>query len=269
VTLKVLVFPRATFPKFKLEALTVRSDVAAVAVPLRETVFAVLERLLTTATWPLSAPAVFGVKTTLNEACAPASITTGNEAPVIVTPAAVALACVRVRLEPPPFFTVTDWEAVLPTGTVPKLRDAGATEIEAGAAVLWLFVAVFAEPVKPVHPEVERVAKIRSARKATDEAFFQVESVCVAIFPAALNRSIAVVFCMNAILIRGGGGTYCSAGQLKGRRWIREVQGGTCTDAQVRKIPAGCPCAELGCPPITARLFLVPIYGTLAETSAE
>ena len=64
----MLVFPRDTFPKFKVEALAVRSEVAAVAVPLRETVLGELERLLITATCPLSAPAVFGEKTTLNEA---------------------------------------------------------------------------------------------------------------------------------------------------------------------------------------------------------
>jgi hypothetical protein len=46
----LLVFPRATFPKFRLEVLAVRSDVAAVAVPLRETVLGEVDRLLITAT---------------------------------------------------------------------------------------------------------------------------------------------------------------------------------------------------------------------------
>ena len=55
---------------------------------------------------------------------------------MIVTPAAAALACVMVRLDPPAFETVTDSEEVLPTGTEPKLRAAGATEIDAGVAVL-------------------------------------------------------------------------------------------------------------------------------------
>jgi len=177
VTLKELVFPSATFPKFKLEALAVRSDVAAVAVPFTEIMVGVLDRSLTTATSPASAPADFGEKTTSNEDFEPAAITTGNETPVIVMPAAAALACVTVRLDPPPFDTVTDWEDVVPTGTVPKLRDAGVTEIEAGAVVLCLSVEVFAEPVKPVQPEVETVAMIRSARKAMDAALFHVESV--------------------------------------------------------------------------------------------
>ena len=108
VTLKALLFPTATFPKFKLEALVVRSAVAAIPVPLKETVLGELERSLMTEILPDKAPAVFGEKTTSNVDCFPAPIIRGSEIPLIVTPAAVVLACVTVRFEPPLFDMVTD-----------------------------------------------------------------------------------------------------------------------------------------------------------------
>ena len=108
MTLKVRLFPRATVPKLKLEALVVRSAVAAIPVPLKETVLGKLETSLMTETLPDMAPVVFGEKTTLNVDCFPASIVRGSEISVIVTPAAVVLACVIVRFVPPPFDIVTD-----------------------------------------------------------------------------------------------------------------------------------------------------------------
>ncbi len=108
VTLNTLLFPTATFPKFKLDALVVRSAVAAIPVPLKETVLGELEISLMTETLPDKAPATFGEKTTLNAACFPAAIVRGSEIPVIVTPAAAVLACVTVRFDPPPFDIVID-----------------------------------------------------------------------------------------------------------------------------------------------------------------
>jgi hypothetical protein len=108
VTVKALLFPRATVPKLKLEVLVVRSDVAAIPVPLKETVLGELEMSPMTDTLPDKDPAVLGEKTTLNVDCIPAPITRGSEMPVIVTPAAVVLACETVRFDPPPFDIVTD-----------------------------------------------------------------------------------------------------------------------------------------------------------------
>jgi len=108
VTLKALLFPRATFPKLKLEVLVVRSAVAAIPVPLKETVFGELEMSLMTETLPDNAPAFFGAKITSNVDCFPASIVKGSEIPVIVTPAAVVLACVTLRFDPPLLVIVTD-----------------------------------------------------------------------------------------------------------------------------------------------------------------
>jgi hypothetical protein len=108
VTPNTLLFPIRTFPKLKLDVLVVRSAVAAIPVPLKETVLGELEMSLFTETLPDNAPATFGEKTTLNVDCFPASIVRGSEMPVIVTPAAVVLAWVTVRFDPPPFKMVTD-----------------------------------------------------------------------------------------------------------------------------------------------------------------
>lgn len=106
--LKALLVPTATFPKFKLGALVVRRAVAAIPVPLKDTVLGELERSLVTETLPDKAPGVFGEKTTSNVDCFPAPITRGSEIPFTVTPAAVALACVTVTFDPPLFDMVTD-----------------------------------------------------------------------------------------------------------------------------------------------------------------
>jgi hypothetical protein len=108
VTLKVLLFPTPTFPKLRLEVLVVRSAVAAIPVPLKETMLGELERSLITVILPDKAPAAFGEKTTSNVDCFPAPITIGSEIPVIFTPAAVVFVCVTVRFDPPPLDIVTD-----------------------------------------------------------------------------------------------------------------------------------------------------------------
>ena len=108
VTLNVLLFPTETFPKFKLDVLVVRNAVAAIPIPLKDTALGELEMSLMTETLPDKIPAAFGEKTTLNVDCFPAPITKGSEMPVMATPAAVVLACVTVRFDPPPFDIVTD-----------------------------------------------------------------------------------------------------------------------------------------------------------------
>jgi len=108
VTLKVLLFPTPMFPKLRLEVLVVRSAVAAIPVPLKETMLGELERSLITAISPDKAPADFGEKTTSNVDCFPAPIIRGSEIPVIFTPAAEVLACVTVRFDAPPLDIVTD-----------------------------------------------------------------------------------------------------------------------------------------------------------------
>jgi hypothetical protein len=107
-TVRTLLFPTTTLPKFKLGTLAERTAVDAIPIPLSETVLGVLEMLLKMATLPAKVPAVFGEKSTLNVDCFPAWITRGSVAPVIVTPAAEALARVIVRFELPRLEMVTD-----------------------------------------------------------------------------------------------------------------------------------------------------------------
>lgn len=103
-----LLFPIVTFPKFKLDVLEVSNAVAAIPIPLKETMLGELETLLVTETLPDNAPATFGENTTSNVNCFPASIVRGNEMPLIATPAAVVLAFVTIRFDAPPFDIVTD-----------------------------------------------------------------------------------------------------------------------------------------------------------------
>jgi hypothetical protein len=103
-----LLFPIATFPKLKLVVLVARNAEAAIPIPLRETVLGELETLFMTETLADRTPGVFGEKTRLKLDWLPGPIVRGSEMPEIVTPAAVVLACVTVKGDPPLFVMVTD-----------------------------------------------------------------------------------------------------------------------------------------------------------------
>ena len=107
VTLKTSLFPTATSPKFKPEELAVRSAVCAIPIPLTETVLGALEMSLAMETIPDNAPAAFGEYATSNVTSFPGAMTMGRPIPLIVIPAAVALAFVMVRFDPPPFDILT------------------------------------------------------------------------------------------------------------------------------------------------------------------
>lgn len=157
VTVNDAVLPIATVPKFRLDVLDVSTADAAIPTPLKETALVELVSL-TIVTLPDSAPADFGVKTMFKLDCFPAAMTRGKVAPETVTPAAVELALEMVKSALPLFVIVTDCEALLPTATEPKLMDAGATVIAALLEVLWL-EAGFDAPVRPMHPEVDKIAR--------------------------------------------------------------------------------------------------------------
>lgn len=218
-TLKELVFPRATVPKFKLGTLAVRSAVATVPVPLSETVLGELDRLEMTAMSPARAPADFGEKTTLNEACFPASITRGSETPAIETPVAVAPAFVMVRIESPPFDMVTDWEEVLPTGTEPKRSEAGASEIVAPVLVVCLLVKLFDALVSPMQPELERIARSKIRKGTPENNFLALVSVkgCIAAFAAPQDEPCMFECFIKGILIWGNRRGLLSRGATVGQ----------------------------------------------------
>ena len=166
VTLNVLLLPRATFPKLKLDVFVVRNAAAAIPVPLKVTMLGELEMSVMTETLPDNAPATFGVKTTLNVDCFPGAIVRGREMPVILTPAAFVLAFVIVRSDPPLFDIVTDCEAVSPKANEPNLIEAGSTEnVAAPGAPCWLDPTLDAL-VSPMHPELGRIRKSRRTRAA-------------------------------------------------------------------------------------------------------
>ena len=132
VLLKVVLAPRDTLPKFKVDGAASRSAVAATPIPLTETALGEPEASLRTDTTPVTPPALFGENTTLNADCFPGARFKGSEIPVMATPLTVVLAWVTERFALPLLAIVTDWEATPPTATVPKLTDAGESTI-AGA----------------------------------------------------------------------------------------------------------------------------------------
>ena len=108
VTLSTFSLPTETFPKLKLEALGMRSAVAAIPVPLTVMVLGDVEASLKTVTTPETLPGVFGENTIVKLARSPAAMRSGSETPVRENPFAVVLACVTVRVDPPLFVTLTD-----------------------------------------------------------------------------------------------------------------------------------------------------------------
>ena len=86
-------------------------------------------------------------------------------------------------------------------GTEPNLMDAGASEIAAAPGVLCWLDAGLAAPVRPIHPEVERIAENRRASAATGIAFLPVEFSCVARFPAQRKPSFMLEVFIAAIVV--------------------------------------------------------------------
>jgi hypothetical protein len=75
--------------------------------PAEVTLFVVSEELPLSVTFPLTAPADFGVKVTLNEALWPAARVSGNPKPLTVKAALLAESCETVTLVPPEFVSMT------------------------------------------------------------------------------------------------------------------------------------------------------------------
>lgn len=130
-TPRVLLLPIATFPKFKLEALTFKSDVAATPDPVTATLAGELVALLMIETAPETLPIAVGENLILNVACWVGPIVNGSDMPLTVKPGTATLACVMDRFDSPELDTTTDCETVLPTATDPKLTDGGDIEMTA------------------------------------------------------------------------------------------------------------------------------------------
>ena len=146
VRLRAPLFPTAMFPKFKLEALVVRSDVAAIPVPLNETIVGEFGVLLVTETLPESVPAATGANLTLKLVVAPAASDIGVVSPLIVYPVPEIGAWLIVAAAVPVLESVIVCVPLLPTFTLPKLSDVGLAE-SCGETPVPVAAIVTGEPV--------------------------------------------------------------------------------------------------------------------------
>jgi hypothetical protein len=110
-------------PKLMLEGVTV-SWPGSVPVPERDTdspelALFVIPRL------PVALPPDVGAKATLNVTLCPAARLRGGVMPLKLNSVPLALICEMVRDEPPEFVSVSESEALVPAGTLPKIRLAG------------------------------------------------------------------------------------------------------------------------------------------------
>jgi len=128
-------------------------------------------------------------------------------------------------------------------GTEPNLIDAGASEIAAAPGVLCWLEPVLPAPVRPVQPEVERIAETRRASAATGTAFLPVEFAGVARFPAQPNRLYMFEVFIAAIVV-------CAKQWDLLSQWTFEGQGSEPAPCrQVRREAAGRATTTLHGPP--------------------
>jgi hypothetical protein len=120
----------------------------------------------------------------------------------------VVLACVTLRLDPPPFIIVTDCEAVLPRATLPKLTEAGSTVIVAAPGVLCWPDATLGAPVIPTQPELDRTAKSKRPRAATEIARLTANLALVERASAHSNHSFIEMYFIAVIVIGDKRGDY-------------------------------------------------------------
>ena len=81
--------------------------------------------LLTIEMLPDTAPVAVGAKMAENEALLPALIVMGILAPLMLNPVPEDVAWVTVNVAFPAFVSVTVWDPLLPTETLPKATLAG------------------------------------------------------------------------------------------------------------------------------------------------
>jgi len=114
--------PMTSLPKFRLLVPSEMVRVALPPVPLNANVYVgLVVALLLIVTLPITLLEVVGLNPTVKlEICAAASVS-GSEIPLSLKPVPLTVALEIVTLDPPVFFSCTDWEFVVPFATVPKL----------------------------------------------------------------------------------------------------------------------------------------------------
>ena len=137
--------------------------------------------MLTTEMLPDTAPVAVGAKMAENEALLPALIVMGMLAPLMLNPVPEDVAWLTVNVAFPAFVSVTVWDPLLPTETLPKATLAG-------LIVSWGWVAV---------PDPDR-----AMTSGEPVALLTMDMLPVAL-PAAVGENLAVkdVLCPAASVI--------------------------------------------------------------------
>lgn len=137
--------PTITLPKFKVAGVTLSCPAAAVPVPDRAIDRLEFDASDASDTFPLAAPAVFGLNTTLNDVLCPAASVSGKLNPLMLNVEPVTGAWVMVRLAPPTLVSVSDLVSLELMRTLPKLRlDC--------PALIWPGVGPGLPELSPWHP---------------------------------------------------------------------------------------------------------------------
>ena len=84
--------------------------------------------MLVTAMLPVALPFADGANSTVNEVDCPAPSASGRESPVTLKPVPVTLSLESATLPVPVFVNVTLCVVLLPTRTLPKLREVAEAE---------------------------------------------------------------------------------------------------------------------------------------------
>jgi hypothetical protein len=129
VTVCVELVPVVTLPKLSEVGEATTWSVCATPVPDRAMVADGVVELFTSVSEPVTAPAAEGAKLTVKVDVPPAAIVKGVERPESPKPVPVNAALLIVRLADPGFEIVTVCVLVTPVVTLPKLTEAGVTEI--------------------------------------------------------------------------------------------------------------------------------------------
>ena len=108
VSERLWLLPTRTLPKLRLAGLGVTAP-AVGEPPERVTLTVGAEPVFAMAKFPLTLPAVCGVKMTVKPWLWPAASVTGKLNPLTLKPAPVVVTCVTRRLDPPEFVRVAGW----------------------------------------------------------------------------------------------------------------------------------------------------------------
>jgi hypothetical protein len=118
--------PTRTFPKLKLEGLA--ASAPCVPAPFSMITLGELWALLANEMLPDALPTVVGANCTPRLLDCPGVKVRGKVTPLILNPIPVSVSCEMLKFTVPELVRTTVWEAVVPTGMLPKLTLPGTAE---------------------------------------------------------------------------------------------------------------------------------------------